>query len=87
MLQQEAKGQITDADPSGSSADVIWHVLHSSDPHAFYNTYNTFITWMNASLDSFKPELATLSFPVFAQFYCTLIRLDKTPEAKQFYTR
>ena len=57
------------------------------DPLLIEQQYNKFKIWISESLDSFKPELAQLLYPMFTHLYLDLVLAGHKLIAQKFHRR
>ncbi|KAK6536977.1 Transcription initiation factor TFIID subunit 5 [Arthrobotrys megalospora] len=56
------------------------------DKYTLYDkSYARLLSWIENSLDLYKPELKRIAFPVFVHLYLSLLRLGLTVDSKRFY--
>lgn len=55
-----------------------------NDPEIYYRVYSMLRSWVDTSLDLYKPELSRLLYPIFIHCFLELIAKNFSPQAKRF---
>ncbi|KAI0244369.1 Transcription initiation factor TFIID subunit 5 [Massospora cicadina] len=80
------------AEPNAYSrldASVIELLLESEkafEPNAYLNGYAKLRSWINDSLELYKPELWAFLFPLFVHSYLDLVSRDCSEKAREFFS-
>ncbi|KAK6361193.1 Transcription initiation factor TFIID subunit 5 [Orbilia blumenaviensis] len=76
MLRQEMASVDSNGNP----------IRPREDKHALYDkAYSRLLSWIDNSLDLYKPELKRIAFPVFVHLFLGLVRSNLIIESKRFF--
>lgn len=84
--QQMALGEVIRSE-AGAAATLALAPSPNIDPLVVEQQYTKFKVWISESLDSYKPELAQLLYPMFTHLYLDLITSGHKIVAQKFHKR
>ncbi|EIE22407.1 putative TAF5 [Coccomyxa subellipsoidea C-169] len=71
----------------GLVKDLIYYLTAEEDPAKYTKSFDRLATWVDNSLDQYKPELRRILYPVFIHTFLELVERGAPGEAAQLMNR